>query len=47
MDECIDLNQEALRLLPEHHPFRTVSLSNLANGLTARFKQHGRPEDLD
>jgi hypothetical protein len=47
LEESIDVCREALDLLPESHPNRSSSLSNLAKALSTRFQQTGQLADLE
>ena len=38
MEELITYDRQALALFPHGHPNRSVSLNNLANAVSARFK---------
>ena len=48
LEEAIQvvLNREALRLRPQGHPDRSLSLNNLADRLSSRYEQLGAMEDL-
>ena len=46
LKRAIILQEEALKLCPNPHPNRSVSLSNLAASLLARFERHKRSGDL-
>ncbi|KAF9231837.1 hypothetical protein BU15DRAFT_81927 [Melanogaster broomeanus] len=47
LDEAIEHHRSAVQLMPEGHPERSSSLSNLATSLRTRFEQRGDGKDLD
>lgn len=47
LDRAIDINRQAVELVPRSHPNRAMYLNNLGNSLESRFERTGSMENIN